>query len=133
VNEDTFIRVLSQVTEPYLDDPAIATVDRGHWERLFYTTWLPLAHVDDPPDKLGSISWNAAGVIAVRWGENDAEHVEATAIAGAWGLANPAPPLGIEQLSASPARTPDRRVARTPAPQSSAISAVTVIWRRLRG
>jgi len=129
---DTFNRVLSQVREPYLDDPAIATVDRRHWERLFYSTWLPLAHINRPPENLRRMSWNAAGMIAVRWGENDAEHVEATAIAGAWGLATPTPPTGTELPPALPARTIDRPIAPAPGRQGWAIGAVTVIWSRLR-
>ncbi|MCL2419221.1 MAG: hypothetical protein FWD04_08010 [Conexibacteraceae bacterium] len=88
--KDTWTAVLSQVAEPYLDDPGIATVGADHLERVFCSTWLPLGQIDGASEELREASWIAAGEIAKRWGEDGGQHVEETAIAGAWGLATPA-------------------------------------------
>ncbi|MCL2419730.1 MAG: hypothetical protein FWD04_10590 [Conexibacteraceae bacterium] len=87
--KDTWIAVLSQVTDPHLDHPEIATADPGYQQRVFCATWLPLAHINGASAELREAAWIAAGEIARQWGENDAQHVEETAIAGASGLAAP--------------------------------------------
>jgi len=113
---DTFNGVLARCPDRYLDDPAIAIVGSVYWERLFCSTWLPLARVDGVSAEVRALAWNAAWVITRQWGDELAGHVEATTVAGAHGqLATPMPaadgrppaaPVGVRWLAPkNPKRT----------------------------
>jgi len=87
--EETFARVLSRCAERYLDDPALADVDRRYSERLLYSTWVPLARVDGVSGQVRALAWIGAWGITRQWGEEFAPRVEETAVAGAWGQLAP--------------------------------------------
>jgi len=88
---DKLTDALAGMAERYLDDPTVGKTDPRYQQQTLCATWLPLAHIDGLTTEAAAVSWEAAGMIASRWGEEHAEHVEQAIIAGAWGLATPAP------------------------------------------
>jgi hypothetical protein len=83
-------QVLAHCRDVHLDEPDLG--ERFN-EETFCEAWLPLAHVDGASEAMRALAWRAAGLIAERWGEGPAGHVEETVISAAFGHATP--PAGL--------------------------------------
>ena len=84
---ETIRLLLAHWGDVHLDEP---DVGQRFNEEAFCEAWLPLAHVDGASEEMRALAWHAAGLIAERWGEGPAGHVEETVIGAAWGHATPA-------------------------------------------
>jgi hypothetical protein len=82
----TIRQVLAHCRDVHSDEP---DVGQRFNEETFCEAWLPLAHVDGASEAMRALAWCAAGLIAERWGEGPAGHVEETVISAAFGRATP--------------------------------------------
>ncbi|HEY2650395.1 MAG TPA: hypothetical protein VGI50_00635 [Solirubrobacteraceae bacterium] len=87
---ETIRLVLARSRDAHLDEP---DVGQRFDDEAFCEAWLPLAHLDGTSEQVRALAWRAAGLIAERWGEGPAGHMEETVIGAAWGHATP--PVGV--------------------------------------
>ena len=103
----TIRQVLAHCCDVHLDEP---DVGQRFSEETFCEAWLPLAHVDGASEAMRALAWRAAGLIAERWGEGPAGHVEEAVIGAAWGHATP--PVGLIGATSLPCARRDGEPSR---------------------